>query len=548
VVTEVQKGLFNYFRLRKTNFILKPHFICTCKHGSPASSVMKAFVSVNRSDTMRFFSGFSPMPPSVIRLFCICFVPVWFLLCSAAEGKTVNDEMNRIVLERQKVESTLKDLRKQLDDYQTKLKSTRKSEARSLDALKNIRKQIEVYQRLIAENQTLLGHLDAEIAQLQQQLAENRESYHHVSSDFQRIAIAAYKHGRDRDAELVFSSGSIGDAVIRSKYMGFLSRSVKSKVNDLQSSAQQMESSKAQLQETYRQKEAAMKAQQQQLQSYSSKKKEKEGVLGEIKKNQQEYSAKITEVRKQQRQMQARIESLIMAQQEIIRKEQELARQEALRRQRLAIQAEERRKKAAQQRKVAAKSRVSPTKETLKTGEQPVVSRKEMPGKEVAKPTPAVTEVESPKPEPLVIINTAESELDRVSANFDTGGSLPWPVSNGVVVRRFGPSHDRELNIVTVNNGIDISVLAGTPVKSVSGGKVVQITYLPTFGNVVIVRHPKSYLTVYANLARVTVSNGEIIRSRQLLGSSAAATEGGSIVHFEIWKGREKQNPQKWLR
>jgi murein DD-endopeptidase MepM/ murein hydrolase activator NlpD len=141
-----------------------------------------------------------------------------------------------------------------------------------------------------------------------------------------------------------------------------------------------------------------------------------------------------------------------------------------------------------------------------------------------------------------------ESEIDKVSANFDAGGSLPWPVSNGVVVRRFGSSHDRELNIVTVSNGIDISVPVNTPVKSVSGGKVVQIAFLPTFGNVVIVRHPKSYLTVYANLARVSVAKGEIIRSRQLLGASAAMPEGGSIVHFEVWKGREKQNPQKWLR
>jgi len=24
--------------------------------------------------------------------------------------------------------------------------------------------------------------------------------------------------------------------------------------------------------------------------------------------------------------------------------------------------------------------------------------------------------------------------------------------------------------------------------------------------------------------------------------------EGGSVVHFEIWKGRVKQNPQKWLK
>jgi murein DD-endopeptidase MepM/ murein hydrolase activator NlpD len=148
-----------------------------------------------------------------------------------------------------------------------------------------------------------------------------------------------------------------------------------------------------------------------------------------------------------------------------------------------------------------------------------------------------------------VVIDPVESEIDKVSVNFDAvGSSLPWPVRNGVIVRKFGSTHDKELNIVTTSNGIDISVPVNTPVKAVSGGKVAQIAFLPTFGNVVIIRHPKSYLTVYANLARVSVAKGEVIRSQHLLGTSGATPEGGSIVHFEVWKGKVKQNPQKWLR
>jgi len=371
--------------------------------------------------------------------------------------------------------------------------------------------------------------------------------------------------GDDRNAELMFSSGSVNDAVVRSKYMGFLSRSVRSKVNDLQSSAQQMESSRAQLQQTYREKELAIKTQQEQLQSYSSRKKEKEEVLSGIKKDKKEYASRITDVRRKQRQMQARIESLIMAQQELIRKEQESKRIEALRRQRLAaIQAAERRRKAAESARAVRqlKSRSKPetpsssvlSEKVSKSPSRPVPDAKKPVAAPVAE-TPAaeapVAETpvsETPREASPVVIDFTEREIDRVSVDFDAGSSLPWPVSNGVVVRRFGSSLDRELNIVTVSNGIDISVPAGSQVKSVSGGKVVQITYLPSFGNVVIVRHPKSYLTVYANLARVSVARGDIIRSRQFLGTSAAMPEGGSIVHFEIWKGKVKQNPQKWLR
>ncbi|NTU53012.1 MAG: peptidoglycan DD-metalloendopeptidase family protein [Chlorobiaceae bacterium] len=502
---------------------------------------------------MHFFSANRSIPVSVICILWTCFILAGTFSIDSVIVQAADSDMNRIVSERHRVENTLKDLRRQLDDYQSKLKNTKKNEIRSQEALKNIRNQIGVYEHLISKNQVLLGHLDAEIAQLQKQLEQNRERYHQVSTDFRSLAIATYKRGGDRNAELLFSSGSVGDAVARAKYMGFLSRTVKSKVNDLQSSAQEMENSRSRLAETYRLKESAMKAQKDQLLSYSSKQKEKEVVLTGIRKDKQAYAARIVEVRKQQRLMQSRIESLIMAQQELIRKEQERSRQEVLRRQRLARQAESRRKMLQQERQEVVKSQETPAKGSEKTA-KPLPSRKEELRREPLRPDPAAqptapsTAATATNESLPVIVDDTESQIDRVSADFDEGGSLPWPVSGGVIVRRFGSSLDKELNIVTISNGIDISVPSGTSVKSVSGGKVVQITYLPTFGNVVIVRHPKSYLTVYANLGRVSVSRGEIIRSRQLLGISTAMPEGGSFVHFEVWKGRNKQNPQNWLR
>lgn len=481
---------------------------------------------------MRMFSGSRSIPVSVIKIFCTCFLFVLSVTLLPAAGSAASPEMTRITRERNRVESTLKDLKKQLSEYQSKLNSTKKNERRSIADLNNIRKQIKVYERLIVENQSLLNNLDNQIDQLQSQLQENRKTYQHVSSDFRQVVIAAYKHGGDRDAELMLSSGSVNGAIVRARYMGFLSGSVRSKVNDLQSSAQQLESSRAQLQRTYHEKELAMKSQQEQLQSYSSKKKEKEVVLSGIQKDKKTYAARITEVRRKQRVMQKKIESLIMVQQELIQKEQERARLETLRRQQRLAEARKRRE-AERRRKEAERQRVL----AERRGEAPATKE---PPPEKALP---------PEKEPLPVVpDQTESEIDRVSVDFDQGGSLPWPVNNGVVVRRFGSSLDKELNIVTVSNGIDISVPVGTPVKSVSGGKVVQVAYLPTFGNVVIVRHPKSYLTVYANLGRVSVAKGEIIRSRQLLGSSAAMPEGGSTVHFEVWKGKVKQNPQKWLR
>jgi len=93
-------------------------------------------------------------------------------------GSAASREMNRINRERTSVESNLKELRKQLDEYQSKLKTIKKDESRSIDALKNIRRQIQVHERLIAENQVLLENLDGELDRLQNRLASR---FPHVS-------------------------------------------------------------------------------------------------------------------------------------------------------------------------------------------------------------------------------------------------------------------------------------------------------------------------------------------------------------------------------
>lgn len=527
-----------------------------------------------------------------------------------------SQEMNRVMQERSRVENNLRDLKKQLSEYQQKLSKTTKDEASSIKALNNIRSQILVYERLIRENQSYLNTLDRQIESLGKELDVNRQNYGRVSSDFSKLAVAAYKRGGNRDAETVLSSASMNEALVRARYMGFMSKSVRYKVNDLQQTAEQIQSTQANLQESYRQKEAAMKVQQAQLSDFASKKKEKETVLNTIKQDKTTYTSKITEVRRKQRELQSRIESLIMAQQVIIQKEQERARLAALARQRArqARLAEARRQQAKvaavqrqariaesqrlarlaemqrlakvaeaqrqaklaeikrltaerqRQESAAAKARLEKRLVQLRRElrdqptdiRMPVVGQREplavqappsvqeTPAETRAPETARIPEREEPLQEPVV--NLEETQIERVSANFDTSvGRLPWPVK-GVVVRRFGTSKDRDLNIVTTNNGIDISVPSNTPVRTVSGGKVAQVAYLPTFGNVVIIRHPKSYLTVYANLSRVSVAKGEVIRSGQTLGASGTMPEGGSVVHFEIWKGKVKQNPERWLR
>lgn len=473
-------------------------------------------------------------------LFCIV------LLVSslpAHSAPVTSSEIRKIKKERQVIEMTLKKLQQELKTYQTKLNTAARKEKTSLKTLENIRRQILVTEKLISENQNYLVALDSDIDSLGRELGANRKTHARLTDDFRRTAISVYKYGRNRDAEHLFASGSVNEAVVRSQYMGFFSRAVSGDVDKLQKSAVQLENNRAALQKRYQEKVAVVREQEQHLKGYAASKKEKEMLLEQLKKDKQQYAAQLGTVKKKRQQLQSKIQNLVLAEQKAVAAEKARQQQllEARRReaQRLEAQRIEQqrleRERLEQQQLAAGKKAETPS--------APPAAKKS--GKQVK----AKRETYASRQEVTPVPDYASKDLERVSADFDKAyGSLPWPVRGGVVARKYGASEDRDLKIVTINNGIDISVPTGTPVRAVSGGKVAQIAYLPTFGNIVIIRHPNSYLTVYANLGALNVARNEIIKSQQLIGVSGKMPEGGSVVHFEIWKGTVKQNPERWLR
>lgn len=165
--------------------------------------------------------------------------------------------------------------------------------------------------------------------------------------------------------------------------------------------------------------------------------------------------------------------------------------------------------------------------------------------KEVEKPKP----VENPKPDPA----PAPSYKDRsgtaeLSSNFSNNrGKLPWPVSRGEIVGRFGTNpHPVLSNIYVDNGGIDIATNKGASAKAVFDGEVSAIVSIPGGNRTVLLRHG-TYFTVYNNLSFVSVKKGDQIKRGQDLGRIYTDESGNTILKFELRSGSVKQNPEMWL-
>ena len=140
-------------------------------------------------------------------------------------------------------------------------------------------------------------------------------------------------------------------------------------------------------------------------------------------------------------------------------------------------------------------------------------------------------------------------ESARLSGSFENNrGKLPWPVKRGVIVEGFGEHPHPTIKGVKLpfNNGVNISAPTGCNVYSVYEGVVKKVIVIPGYSNCVLVEHGK-YFTFYCKLGRVNVKAGQKIATGALIGTLDTKQES-SELHFELWNGTQKQNPELWLK
>ena len=126
-------------------------------------------------------------------------------------------------------------------------------------------------------------------------------------------------------------------------------------------------------------------------------------------------------------------------------------------------------------------------------------------------------------------------------------GRLDWPV-NGAFLYRFGRFVNPN-NTTTRWNGIGISAVVGTSVKSVSAGTVAYSGSMGTYGNTVILEHGGGDYSVYGSLDRIDVRKGARVIKGQALGTVGVSDPAlGAHLHFEIRRGGPAVDPAEWLR
>jgi murein DD-endopeptidase MepM/ murein hydrolase activator NlpD len=165
-----------------------------------------------------------------------------------------------------------------------------------------------------------------------------------------------------------------------------------------------------------------------------------------------------------------------------------------------------------------------------------------------AAPAPKVATVPAaPAATPTAaMVTPAAQQPEPPKTKTDVTAAMPkfrWPV-NGRVIQAFGPKPSGQQN-----DGINVSVPEGTPIKAAEDGVVAYAgNELKTYGNLVLIRHSNGYVTAYAHASEITVKRDDVVKRGQVI---AKAGQTGSVsapqLHFEIRKGSTPVDPAPFL-
>jgi murein DD-endopeptidase MepM/ murein hydrolase activator NlpD len=105
-----------------------------------------------------------------------------------------------------------------------------------------------------------------------------------------------------------------------------------------------------------------------------------------------------------------------------------------------------------------------------------------------------------------------------------------FPPVKGLITEKFNPKEK--------HYAVDVALAKNTPIKSILSGRVIFADWTPNTGNVVIIRHNNGFISVYKHAASLTVSQGDVVKSGEViaLAGSTGQESTGVHLHFELWK------------
>lgn len=140
-------------------------------------------------------------------------------------------------------------------------------------------------------------------------------------------------------------------------------------------------------------------------------------------------------------------------------------------------------------------------------------------------------------------------EAKALAARFDLNkGKLPWPLANGIIVRKFGVQPHPVFSGISINSpGVHFATSKGAEAQSIFDGEVFNVLIGSGGKKNILIKHG-NYITSYNNLENAYVQKGDLVKIGQPLGKIFTdKINGKTTLIFVLLKNTIKLNPASWM-
>ncbi len=413
-------------------------------------------------------------------------------------------------------------LQQQIAETESLLKDTKKDVGSQLNNLAVLTGQIDERKRYI----TTLNHdveaIDGELTKLNRQLRVLKSDLLDKKKKYDSSVQYLYKNKSiEEKLMFIFSAKDLEQTYRRMRYVREYATYQRLQGEEILKKQEQVNKKVAELEAVKASKTSVLQEREEEKVKLESMEKDKKTLVAGLQKKQRGLQDEINKRRREANQLNDRIDKLIAEEIERARKRAE----------------EEARREAEAKRLAEKKSEKSTTEKKVEKKGTDRESSSEVTPTPVKKATPTGT----------FSMTKADREL---SGNFiNNRGKLPMPISGPyIITSRYGEyGVEGYKNVKLDNKGIDIEGKPGAQARSIFDGKVSTVSQLNGLF-IVLIRHG-SYISVYCNLASVSVKQGDDVKTKQSIGEVFAdgSKEGRAILHFQLRQEKDKLNPELWL-
>ena len=484
-----------------------------------------------------------------------------------------------------KLQSQRNAIQKKIKQQELALKANKEDVAKRLKDLLLINGEIDENQQHIEGIQKDIHHIEGNIDILKTQLSTLTEQLKDRQAKYIRSMryMASNRTMQDK-LMFIFSAKNFYQMYRRLRFVKEYAQYQKAQGEAVKAKQIQIDAKHHQLQQVRGQKNNLLYKGQQERTKLEANKGQQQNIVAGLQQQQKTIQAVIDDQRKKDAALNAQIDRMVeieiakararaaaeskrkaeLAAAEKKRREAEIARKKAAAE--AAARENARRIEEARQREIAAKEaarKAAAAEQAARQAQREQAAKDAAAAKAVAEQRAKEAEVarqaaerkekvdaERAKVEITKVEEQQEniqkfSTVDRMMNNgFESNrGRLPMPITGSYkIVSHFGQYNVEGLKGVTLDNkGINIMGQNGCQARAVYDGEVSAV--LSYGGSTVVMLRHGAYISVYANLKSASVSRGQKVSTRQILGVVGI----DNILQFQLRKERTKLNPEAWL-